>query len=129
MAAPIQIRRYHLSEDGPVALARLVLVGSPTTRHVWSAALLQVKSESDRLVCANVFGLCWSFAPGQDGMSCALFLRLARVWTQTYLPVHAGVGRNYISDLELGKMEIGLRDLHLLAQSFGVTLVRLVHGL
>src|SRR5580704_5156402 len=102
---------------------------SPSTRHVWSAALLQVKSESDRLVCANVFGLCWSFAPGQDGMSCALFLRLARVWTQTYLPVHAGVGRNYISDLELGKKEIGLRDLHLLAQSFGVTLVRLVHGL
>jgi transcriptional regulator with XRE-family HTH domain len=56
-------------------------------------------------------------------------LRLARGWTQTYLSVHAGVGRNYISDVELGKKEIGLRNLYLLAQSLGVTLERLVHGL
>ena len=35
-------------------------------------------------------------------------LRLANGWTQTYLSVHAGVGRNYISDVELGKKEIGL---------------------
>ncbi len=34
-------------------------------------------------------------------------LRLAKGWTQTYLSVHAGVGRNYISDVELGKKEIG----------------------
>jgi len=56
-------------------------------------------------------------------------LRLARGWTQTYLSVHAGVGRNYISDVELGKKEIGLRNLYLLAQSLGVTLEELVHGL
>jgi transcriptional regulator with XRE-family HTH domain len=56
-------------------------------------------------------------------------LRLARGWTQTYLSVHAGVGRNYISDVELGKKEIGLRNLYLLAQSLGVTLEKLVHGL
>jgi transcriptional regulator with XRE-family HTH domain len=56
-------------------------------------------------------------------------LRLARGWTQTYLSVHAGVGRNYISDVELGKKEIGLRNLYLLAQSLGVKLERLVHGL
>ena len=30
------------------------------TRNVWSAALSQAKNESDGLVCANVFGLCWS---------------------------------------------------------------------
>ena len=29
-------------------------------RNVWSAALSQAKNDSDRLVCANVFGLCWS---------------------------------------------------------------------
>ena len=29
----------------------------PANRNVWSAALLQAKSESDRWVCANVFGL------------------------------------------------------------------------
>ena len=56
-------------------------------------------------------------------------LRLAKGWTQTYLSVHAGVGRNYISDVELGKKEIGLRNLHLLALSLGVPLERLVKGL
>lgn len=54
---------------------------------------------------------------------------MARGWTQTYLSVHAGVGRNYISDIELGKKEIGLRNLYLIAQSLGVTLEKLVHGL
>jgi len=55
--------------------------------------------------------------------------RLAKGWTQTYLSVHAGVGRNYISDVELGKKEIGLRNLYLLAQSLDVTLEKLVRGL
>jgi hypothetical protein len=27
--------------------------------NVWSAAILQAKCEGGRLVCANVFGLCW----------------------------------------------------------------------
>jgi transcriptional regulator with XRE-family HTH domain len=56
-------------------------------------------------------------------------LRLKRGWTQTYLAVHAGVGRNYISDVELGKKEIGLRNLYLLAQSLDVRLEILVRGL
>src|SRR5207247_7812412 len=29
-------------------------------RNVWSAAVSQAKNETDRLVCANVYGLCWS---------------------------------------------------------------------
>ena len=56
-------------------------------------------------------------------------LRLARGWTQTYLSVHAGVGRNCISDVELGKKEIGLRNLQLLALSFDVPLEKLFKGL
>lgn len=56
-------------------------------------------------------------------------LRKKRGWTQTYLSVHAGVGRNYISDVELGKKEIGLRNLQLLAQSLGVRTADLVRGL
>jgi transcriptional regulator with XRE-family HTH domain len=56
-------------------------------------------------------------------------LRLAKGWTQTYLSVHAGVGRNYISDLELGKKEIGLRNLQLLALSLEVPLEKLIRGL
>jgi len=54
---------------------------------------------------------------------------MAKGWTQTYLSVHAGVGRNYISDVELGKKEIGLRNLQLLAQSLEVPLEKLIKGL
>jgi hypothetical protein len=34
--------------------------GLSANRSVWSAALSQAKNESDRMVCANVFGLGWS---------------------------------------------------------------------
>lgn len=56
-------------------------------------------------------------------------LRQTKGWTQTYLSIHAGVGRNYISDVELGKKEIGLRNLHLLAQSLDTSLEKLFKGL
>lgn len=56
-------------------------------------------------------------------------LRLANGWTQTYLSVHAGVGRNYISDVELGKKEIGLRNLQVLAMSLGVKTAELLRGI
>jgi transcriptional regulator with XRE-family HTH domain len=55
-------------------------------------------------------------------------LRMAKGWTQTYLSIYAGVGRNYISDVELGKKEIGLRNLQLLAQSLGVKTADLLQG-
>jgi len=56
-------------------------------------------------------------------------LRTAKGWTQTYLSVHAGVGRNYVSDVELGKKEIGLRNLQLLAQSLDLKTADLLKGL
>ncbi len=56
-------------------------------------------------------------------------LRISKGWTQTYLSIHAGVGRNYISDIELGKKEIGLRNLQLLAQSLDVKTEYLLKGL
>jgi transcriptional regulator with XRE-family HTH domain len=56
-------------------------------------------------------------------------MRSAKGWTQTYLSVHAGVGRNYISDVELGKKEIGLRNLQLLALSLDVKTADLLKGL
>ena len=56
-------------------------------------------------------------------------IRLEKGWTQTYLSVHAGVGRNYISDIELGKKEIGLRNLQLIALSLDVTLEYIFRGL
>ena len=49
--------------------------GLSANRNVWSAASSQAKNESDRMVCANVFGLRWSTKhPGLDGMRCALVL-------------------------------------------------------
>jgi transcriptional regulator with XRE-family HTH domain len=56
-------------------------------------------------------------------------LRTAKGWTQTYLSIHAGVGRNYISDVELGKKEIGLRNLQLLALSLDLKTAELLKGL
>ena len=55
--------------------------------------------------------------------------RTAKGWTQTYLSVYAGVGRNYISDVELGRKEIGFRNLCLLAQTLDVPLEGLLKGL
>jgi transcriptional regulator with XRE-family HTH domain len=52
--------------------------------------------------------------------------RTAKGWTQTYLSIHAGVGRNYISDIELGKKEMGLRNLQLIAQSLDLKTVDLL---
>ncbi len=55
-------------------------------------------------------------------------LRRQNGWTQTYLSIHAGVGRNYISDVERGRKEMGLRNLHLLARSLGVPVLELLKG-
>ena len=54
--------------------------------------------------------------------------RTAKGWAQTYLSVHAGVGRNYISDVELGRKEIGFRNLCLLAECLDVPLDKLLYG-
>ena len=52
-----------------------IVPGSRANQNVWSAALSQAKNESDRMVCANVFGLSLEHkAPGLDGMRCALVL-------------------------------------------------------
>jgi hypothetical protein len=41
-----------------------IAVVLPPNRNVWSAAFPQAKTESDVLVCANVFGLRWSRGSG-----------------------------------------------------------------
>ena len=41
-------------------VCRVISPGLRANRNVRSAAVLQAKNESDRLVCANVYGLCWS---------------------------------------------------------------------
>jgi transcriptional regulator with XRE-family HTH domain len=56
-------------------------------------------------------------------------LRKQRNWTQVYMAEHVGMDRSFISDLENGKKEICLRNLELLATTFGMTVSKLLSGL
>ena len=48
---------------------------------------------------------------------------------QIDLSVHAGIGRTYLSKVENGKIEPGLRALETLADSFGISLSQMLKGL
>lgn len=56
--------------ENPMCLIRIsadcfrIASECPANRNVWSATVSQAKNESDSLVCANVFGLYWSFGSG-----------------------------------------------------------------
>jgi len=56
-------------------------------------------------------------------------LRKKRGWTQVYLAEHTGLGSVYISQLEHGKKEPGLRTVEILAISFGMTPSQLLTGI
>jgi transcriptional regulator with XRE-family HTH domain len=45
------------------------------------------------------------------------------------MAVHTGIGRAHISNLENGKKEAGLRALEILADSFGMSLPKLLSRL
>jgi transcriptional regulator with XRE-family HTH domain len=53
-------------------------------------------------------------------------LRKQKGWTQSYMAEHTGIGRAHISNLETGKKEVGLRALEILADSFGLSLPKLL---
>jgi transcriptional regulator with XRE-family HTH domain len=56
-------------------------------------------------------------------------LRKKRGWTQVYMATHTGLGSVYISQLEHGKKEPGLRTIEILAISFDLTPAQLLRGL
>lgn len=56
-------------------------------------------------------------------------LREQRGWTQVYLAEHTGLGSVYISQLENGKKEPGLRTIEILAIGFGLTPSQLLRGI
>ena len=56
-------------------------------------------------------------------------LREKRGWTQTYMSVHTGLGRPYISNIERGQKEPCLRSLEILAIGFEMSLAELMRGL
>lgn len=56
-------------------------------------------------------------------------LRRKRGWTQVYMATHTGLGSVYISQLENGKKEPGLRTIEILALSFEMTPSQLLRGI
>jgi transcriptional regulator with XRE-family HTH domain len=56
-------------------------------------------------------------------------LRRQKGWTQSYMAEHTGIGRAHISNLETGKKEAGLRTLEILADSFGISVPKLLSRL
>jgi transcriptional regulator with XRE-family HTH domain len=56
-------------------------------------------------------------------------LRNGKGWTQSYMAVHTGLGRPFLSNLETGKKEPCLRSIEILAGSFGMTVSQLTRGL
>jgi transcriptional regulator with XRE-family HTH domain len=56
-------------------------------------------------------------------------LRRKRGWTQVYMAEHTGLGSVYISQLEHGKKEPGLRTIEILALSFEMTPAQLLRGI
>ncbi len=56
-------------------------------------------------------------------------LRQKKGWTQTYMAVHLGLDRSYLSDIERGKRELCLRNMEVIAIGFDLTPSQLLKGL
>ena len=56
-------------------------------------------------------------------------LRNGKGWTQSYMAVHTGLGRPFLSNLETGKKEPCLRSIEILALAFGMSVSQLTRGL
>jgi len=55
-------------------------------------------------------------------------LRKERAWRQIDLAEEAGINERYVSDLEIGKKEVCLRTILLLADAFDISLAELFRG-
>ncbi len=56
-------------------------------------------------------------------------LRKQKGWTQTDLAVHLDLNRGHISDIELGKREVGIITLQVIARGLDTTMEKLLRGL
>jgi transcriptional regulator with XRE-family HTH domain len=56
-------------------------------------------------------------------------LRTKKGWTQTDLAVHLDLNRGHISDIELGKREVGIITLQVIARGLDTTMAKLLSGL
>jgi len=56
-------------------------------------------------------------------------LRRKKGWTQTDMAVYLDLNRGHISDIELGKREVGIITLQVIARGLDTTMARLLRGL
>ena len=56
-------------------------------------------------------------------------LRKSKGWTQVEMADYLGINRGHLSDLELGKREIGLLMLQVVARGLDTTMEKLLKGL
>jgi transcriptional regulator with XRE-family HTH domain len=56
-------------------------------------------------------------------------LRNKRGWTQVQMSVELGLDTSYLCEIELGKQEICIRNMQVIARGFGVSLSKLLSGL
>jgi transcriptional regulator with XRE-family HTH domain len=55
--------------------------------------------------------------------------RRKKGWTQTDMAVSLDMNRGHISDIELGKREVGIITLQVIARGFNTTMETLLRGL
>jgi transcriptional regulator with XRE-family HTH domain len=55
--------------------------------------------------------------------------RIKKRWTQTDMAVSLDMNRGHISDIELGKREVGIITLQVLARGLDTTMESLLRGL
>ena len=55
-------------------------------------------------------------------------LRFQRRWTQQVLAEIAGLHRNYIGHIERAEVNVGLKNMHQLAQAFAMTVSEFLEG-
>lgn len=56
-------------------------------------------------------------------------LRKRKGWTQIEMAAYLGTNRGHLSDLEMGKREIGLLMLQVIARGLETTMAKLLKGL
>jgi transcriptional regulator with XRE-family HTH domain len=56
-------------------------------------------------------------------------LRRRKGWTQVKMAVHLGINRGHLSDLEMGKREVGLLMLQVIARGLDTTMAQLLKRL
>ena len=56
-------------------------------------------------------------------------LRKRKAWTQVEMAAYLGINRGHLSDIEMGKRELGVLMLQVIANGLGITMAKLVQRL